>query len=143
MIYKMTTKKKRFFFFAAVMLAIVISVSQIFFSTIFETKEFPFRIISICVVWLATCASHFWVMKTITEKPKAFVRVFMLQTTIKLLLYMVYIMAYLMIYRQHGVPFTVHFLITYFVFVFFEVLSILKFVRNNTGHTSRNVKKSK
>ena len=139
----MTNDLQRFFLFAAVILAIVIAVSQILFFTVFETKEFPLRIIIICIVWVATCASHFWVMKTITKKPKAFVRVFMLQTTIKLVLYMVFIMVYLIIFRQYGVPFTVHFLITYLVFVFFEVLSILKFVRNNTGKTPENVKKLK
>ena len=122
----MTTEHKRFFLFATVILAIVIAVSQIFFSTIFETKDFPFRIISICIVWLATCGSHYWVTKTVTKNPKAFVRVFMLQTTIKLLLYMVFIMVYLLIYRQYGIPFTVHFLVTYIVFTVFEVISKLK-----------------
>jgi hypothetical protein len=66
----------------------------------------------------------------------------MLQITAKLLLYMTYIMIYLIIYRQHGIPFTVHFLVTYLVFAIFEVASILKFVKNNTGQTPGNVKKS-
>ena len=137
--FDMTNDQKRFFLIAVVMLAIVIAVSQLLFSTIFETKDFPLRIISICIVWLVTCASHIW----ITQKPKAFVRVFMLQTTIKLLLYMACILIYLLHYRQYGVSFTVHFLIAYFVFAFFEVLSILKFVKNNTGKMSGNVKNSK
>jgi hypothetical protein len=93
-------------------------------------------------VWLTTCASHFWVMKTVTEKPKAFVRVFMLQTTIKLLLYMTFILVYLLHYRQYGVSFTVHFLFVYLVFAFFEVLLILKFVRKNTGQVPGSIKKN-
>jgi len=124
----MTNEQKRFFLFATIILVIAIAISQIFFSTIFETKDFPLRIISVCIVWLVTCTSCFWVMKTVTEKPKAFVRVFMLQTTIKLLLYMVCILVYLLHYRQYGVPFTVHFLVTYLVFAFFEVVLMLKFV---------------
>ena len=137
----MTTDQKRFILFATVLLAIVIAVSHLLFSTIFETNNFPLRIISVCIVWLATCASCIWVMKTVTEKPKAFVRVFMLQTTVKLLLYMAYIMVYLVIFRQHGVPFTVHFLVAYFVFAILEVLTILKIVRKNTGQTPGNVKR--
>jgi len=121
----MTNGQKQFFLRATVLLAIVIAVSHLLFSTIFETNNFPLRIISVCIVWLATCASCIWVMKTVNEKPKAFVRVFMLQTTVKLLLYMVYIIVYLLIYRQHGVPFAVHFLVVYFVFTVLEVLSIL------------------
>jgi hypothetical protein len=138
----MTNDQKHFILFAAVIFVIVIAVSQIFFSTFFETKDFPLRIISVCIVWLATCASHFWVMKTIIEKPKAFVSVFTLQTTIKLLLYMAYIIVYLLIYRQHVIPFTVHFLIAYLVFTLFEVISILKFIRKNPGQMPGNVKKS-
>jgi Fe2+ transport system protein B len=138
----MTKDQKRFFHIATILLAIVLVVSQIIFSTIFETKDFPLRIISICIVWLATCASHYWVMKTVTEKPKAFSRVFMLQTTIKLMLYMACIVAYLLLYREHGVPFTVHFVSVYLVFAVFEVILIMKFVKNNTGPTSGNIKKS-
>jgi len=138
----MTKDLKRFFILATIILVLAIAISQIFFSTIFETFCFPGRIISIIFVWLVTCASHYWVMKTVVDKPKAFNWVFMLQTTIKLLLYIVCIVTYLFLYRPSGVPFTVHFLVVYLIFAFFEVVLILKFVSNNTGHTPGNVKKS-
>ena len=137
----MTKDLKHFLLLAAIILILAITVSQIFFSTIFETFCFPGRIISIIFVWLATCASHFWVMKTVTDKPKAFNRVFMLQTTIKLLLFLTFIAGYLMIYRQHGVSFTVHFFVVYLIFAIFDVSMILKFVREKTGQkTGRIVK---
>jgi hypothetical protein len=66
----------------------------------------------------------------------------MLQTAIKLLLYMVCIVGYLFFYRQYGLPFTVHFLAAYLIFAIFEVASILKFVKNNAGQASGSVKKS-
>ena len=43
------------------------------------------------------------------------------------------IVCYLMFYRQYAVAFTVHFMVAYLVFAIFEVISILKFVNNNTG----------
>jgi hypothetical protein len=138
----MGKKQKCFFLFAAIILAITIVVSQLLFSTVFETNSFPGRIISIVFVWLATCTSHYWVMKTVTDKPKAFSRVFMLQTVVKLLFYMACIVGYLVFYRQYGVSFTIHFLVTYLIFAIFEVASILKFVKNNTGQVPGNVKKS-
>ena len=136
----MTQDQKRFFLSATIILAFVIAVSQIFFSTILITKNFPLRIISIVFVWIATCSSHFWVMKTVTDKPKAFVRVFMLQTTVKLLLYMVFIACYLISYRQHGIPFTVHFFVVYLIFAIFDLSIILKFVRKNTGQVPGSIK---
>ncbi len=133
---------KQFFVNNLIILAVTIAVSQLLFSTVFETNRFPGRIISIGFVWLVTCVFHFWMMKTVKDKPKAFSRVFMLQTTIKLLLYMVCIVVYLILYRQYGVPFTVHFLVIYLIFAIFEVVSILKFVKNNTGQVPGSIKKS-
>jgi len=128
----MTKDQKRFFFFATILLAILIVVSQTIFS-IFETNNFSLRIISIVLVWMVTCLSHYWVMKTVTDNPRAFNRIFMLQTTLKLLLYMACIVGYLYFYRQHGVSFTVHFFVVYLIFSIFDVALILKFVRKNTG----------
>lgn len=136
----MTKELKRFFLSATIILVLAIAGSQIFFSTIFVTKYFPGRIISIVFVWGVTCASHYWVMKTVLNKPKAFIRVFTLQTTIRLLLYLTCIMIYIIIYRQHGVPFTIHFFVIYLIFAVFEVASILKFVKNHTGQTSGSIK---
>ena len=138
----MTKDQKRFFFSAIILLAVVIAVSQILFFTIFVTNCFPGRIISIVLVWIATCPSHYWVMKTVTDKPKAFVRIFMLQTTLKLLLYMVFIVGYLFFYRQHGVTFTVHFFVVYLIFAIFDVALILKFVSKNTGQVPGSIKKT-
>ena len=138
----MTKDLKRFFLTAAILLVIVLVVSQIIFSTFFETFCFPGRIISIIFVWLATCASHYWLMKTVTDYPKAFNRVFLMQTTIKLLLYIAYIAGYLILYRQHGVPFTVHFFVNYIIFAIFDVSLILKFVRENTGQVPGSIKKN-
>ena len=136
----MTPEQKRFFFSATILLGITVAISQLIFSTIFVTYFFPARIISIVLVWSATCAFHYWVMKTVTDKPKAFARVFMLQTVIKLMLYMMCIAGYLLAYRQYGVTFTVHFLVVYLIFSIFEVSSIFKFVKENSGQVSGKVK---
>jgi len=137
----MTKPLKRSLILATILLVVVLVVSQVFFSTIFETFSFPGRIISIIFVWLATCSSHLLVMKTVTDKPKAFNRVFMSQATMKLMLYMAFIVTYLLLYRQYGHPFTAHFFVVYLIFAIFDVTLILKFVRKNTGQAPGNVKK--
>ena len=129
----MTQDQKRFLFSATVLMAFAIAVSQILFLTVFVTKNFPARIISIVFVWLVTCLFHYWMMKSVTGKPGAFNRIFMLQTTLKLLLYSAYIAVYLFFYGQHGVPFTAHFFVVYIIFSIFDVALILKFVRKNIG----------
>ena len=133
---------KRFFLSAAILLIALIFVSQIFFLTIFETFDFPLRIISILFVCFATCTSHFWVMKTLTDQPKVFNMVFMLQTAIKLLLYLVFIAIYLKVLTEHGIPFTLHFFGVYLFFAIFELSTILKFIKKNSGQMSGNIEKS-
>jgi len=137
----MTKDQKYFFLSATVLLAILAVVSQTIFFTVFVTKDFPFRIISIVFVWMVTCLSHYRVMKTATDTPGAFNRIFMLQTTLKLLLYMACIAVYLFFFRQHGVPFTIHFFVVYIIFSIFDVALILKFVRKNTGQVPGSIKK--
>jgi len=134
----MTNKQKSFLFSATILMGITVAISQLIFSTVFVTFFFPLRITSICFVWVATCLFHYWVMKTVMDKPNAFARVFMMQTTIKLLLYMAYVAGYLYVFKQHGVPFTVHFLIVYFCFAIFEVAALSRFVKNS-GRVSESV----
>jgi hypothetical protein len=138
----MTKDLKQFFLLASIIVVVSLCASQIFFSTIFETFDFPLRITTVFFVCVATCASHLWVMKTVTDKPKAFNRVFMLQTTIKLFLYLIFIAVYLKFFREYGIPFTLHFLAVYLVLSIFEVSMILKFINEKSGRKSGNIEKS-
>jgi membrane protein YdbS with pleckstrin-like domain len=98
---------------------------------------------SIVYVWLVTCSFHYLLMKTITDKPKAFNRVFMLQTTVKLMLFVIYVAVCLfnMDAGQH-IAFVVHFFAVYLFFAVFDISLIMKFVRDNPGQPD-NVKKYK
>ena len=124
---------KRFFIRICVLFLIICVISQVLFSSIFETYIFPGRIICIGFIWMLTCVSYYWLMTTVHNKPKAFNRVFMVQTTVKLLLYLACLTIYLLIFRQYAIPFIVHFLVVYLVFAVFEVLSILKFIKNKSA----------
>jgi len=139
----MSKDYKRFILSASILLIATIIVSQIIFFTFFETFLFPARIISIVFVWIATCASCLWLITTVLDNPKAFNRVFMLQTSLKLLLYIVFIVIYLKIFKENYVPFTIHFFVVYLIFAIFEVSLILKFVKENSGRKSGKVNELK
>ena len=139
----MTVEQKRFFLVATIILVAVFFVSEAFFLTILKPFWFHSRIISIILVWIVTCASHFWLMKTVTDTPNAFNRVFMLQTTLKLFIYMVFVAICLKLFGQdgYGAPLVVHFFVVYIIFAIFEVSMILKFVRDKSGEKTGSVKK--
>ncbi len=136
----MRKESKQFFIVSLAVTVIAMVISWFLFSYVFETYDFPGRIISIVFIGSVTYFSHVWLMKTVTDRPKAFGRVFMIQTAGKLFLYMACILGYLVFCKQYAIPFTFQFLIVYLIFAIFEVTSILKFVKSNTGQTPGNTK---
>jgi len=82
-------------------------------------------------VWAVTCTFHYWLMKTVMGKPKAFNRVFMIQTTAKLLLYVTFVAITLTFNKNHVVEFVIHFFVVYIIFAIFEVSLILKYIKKS------------
>ncbi|MDR2036785.1 MAG: hypothetical protein LBQ60_02560 [Bacteroidales bacterium] len=138
----MEKELQRFFINMLVLLILIISVSQLLFSVFFETYDFPGRILCIGFIWLVTCVSYYWLMKTVVKHPKSFNRIFMLQTSLKLFLYLISIVVYLLLFKGYALQFVALFLVTYLIFAIFEVVSILKFVKKDTGTVSGGTKTS-
>ena len=141
----MTKHQKRFVILAVIMLIVALSTSQMLFLTIFSDFSCiaAISIISTVFVWVVTVSFHYWLMKTVTDKPKAFNTVFMLQTTVKLLLYVAYVTICLFAVNSQHVAFVIHFFVIYLFFAIFEVSLIMKFVRENSREQSGNVDKYK
>lgn len=139
----MTKDQKRFLRFAAITLIVAISVSQILFSTILKAFGFPAHTASIVFVWAVTFTFHYWLMKTVTDNPKAFVRVFMLQLFGKMALFATYaVVVAVIFYKQQILPFILHFFVVYLFFAIFDVSLILKFVKEKSEQTPDSVEKS-
>ena len=141
----MTKHQKRFVISAVIMLIVTLLTSQICFSTIFSdfSSVAGISIVSVVFVWVVTSSFHYWLMKTVTDKPKAFNRVFMLQATVKLLLFIAYVTICLFTIKSQHVAFVIHFFVIYLFFAIFEVSLIMKFVRENSREQSGNVDKYK
>ena len=129
----MTKEQKKFFIQATILMGALVAISQVIFFIFFETFCFLARIsaINVVFVWLVTCVCHHYLLKTVTEKPKIFNLIFLMQTAAKLLLYVTFLAVSLLIYqKQFAVYFVVHFFVVYLIFAIFEVSLILKFVNN-------------
>ena len=138
----MKKESKQFLIGITIVLAVAITISHVLFSYVFESGDFPGRIGSIFFVFLLTCATYYWLMKTVADKPKAFGKVFMMQTGGRLLLYITCILCYLVFYKQYAVSFVAHFFGVYFLFAICEVIFILRFVKNNSGQMLGDTKTS-
>jgi len=140
----MTIEQKRFLIYAAIALITVVAVSQMLFLTVLKAYCFPARIWSIAFVWLVICTFNYWLMKTVSEKPNAVIRVFMLQFFVKLVLFTAYVAVGAMFFyeKQYVVAFILHFFVVYLFFAIFDVSLILKFVKEKSGQMSGSIEKS-
>ncbi|HLO90353.1 MAG TPA: hypothetical protein VK172_04225 [Lentimicrobium sp.] len=81
----------------------------------------------------ATLTSFLYIQKKTSQSPKKFVNVYLANTTVKLLLYLVILMVYAMNYFHDAINFIVSFFIFYVVFTIFEVIHLLKANKNLSG----------
>jgi hypothetical protein len=121
------------FLIKSLIILVIIEAAWVLCSLVLKAYNFPGRIISILVVWAVTFGFHYWLLKAVDKNPKSFNWMYLLQTGIKLLLYIGCVVVYLLSFREFAIPFVVVFLVTYIVFAVFEVVSILKFIKNKAG----------
>jgi len=140
---RMTKEQKRFVIIAAIMVVAAVCVSQALFLTALKAYDFPARTLSIVFVWLVSCSFHYWLMKTVVDKPKSFIMIFFLQTAVKLMLYVAFLaICTIVFFREYAVQFILHFFVVYLFFAIFEVSLIMKFIKENSGQMSGSVDKS-
>lgn len=74
----------------------------------------------------ATIISFLFIQKKTVESPKKFVNVYLTNTTVKLLLYMVILMVYAMNYFTDAINFVISFFTLYVIYTIFEVIHLLR-----------------
>lgn len=62
-------------------------------------------------------------------RPQRFINMFMAATGIKLMLYLFFILAYVLLYTDYAIPFIVIFFTLYITYTFLEIVNLLKFLK--------------
>lgn len=110
------------FLFSLAVLGILL-LWQHFASARFQTSYF-------WIIWVffvgSTALIHSILTKTARQDPKKFVNYFMGITALKLFAYLTIIMLFGLLNRDHAVGFIICFLISYFLYTIFEVVSLMK-----------------
>jgi F0F1-type ATP synthase assembly protein I len=75
---------------------------------------------------LATLTVYYFMLKATEKRPAKFVNIFMLTTTLKLLIYLAVMLVYALINREDARPFIITFFILYLIYTIVEVVSLLK-----------------
>ncbi len=84
----------------------------------------------ILLFFLVTVLFHYVMTKNKDARPQVLIRNYMSGTVLRLFLYIVILVLYRFIDKPTMVPFAVAFILHYFFFMAFEVISLLKQFRN-------------
>jgi len=128
-----STEKSNFLKNVLVFCLALTIVSTLLFTTILKgyyLKLFP---VQFAVIALVTILSHIRLMNAIRLNVRRFNTTFLALMSIKLLLYLIFILICLLIDRSEAINFVVTFLVLYVCFTIFEVNKISKFLRKSTN----------
>ncbi len=76
--------------------------------------------------FLATIITHRILMKTNKQSPQNFIRAYLGTTALRLFLNLMIIIAFMLINRAGATAFTLSFLVFYFLYLIFEIISLQK-----------------
>ncbi len=128
----MINKEKLFFLKKALLFCLVlIGLSLILYDTVlkdFYMKVYPLQF---AVVSLVTVFSHLKLMNSFQLNTRRFNTTFLSVMSIKLLIYIVFLLICLLIDRTKAVNFVITFLVLYMCFTIFEVIEISNYLKKN------------
>ncbi|OYT17382.1 MAG: hypothetical protein B7C24_02770 [Bacteroidetes bacterium 4572_77] len=122
------------FFIKITIFTLVVSSFQFllysFYSAKYYTTAWPFLIMFFFVF---TAFMHYRLLKATQGRPQKFIFSFMMFTTVKILLYLGLILIYVLLNRADAAAFILAFLLNYFLFTIFEIISVLKFLKTENS----------
>ena len=120
---------KRFFIKILKFTIILLIIAVILYLTLlrqFYVKSFPVQIL---LIGLLTTFSHIRLIKARQQNIRRFTTVFMLSVTLKILIYLSFLLICLLIDRSDALAFVLTFFILYLCYSVFEVQQTLKFFK--------------
>ena len=108
---------------------IIYLVATILFSTILKQVYFEVFPVQLLLIAIVTSVGHLWILKAAEQNTVRFTTAFMGSATLKLMIYLFFILIYLWIDRSHVVPFVLTFIILYIMYTIFEVVEVLRVIK--------------
>jgi hypothetical protein len=105
------------------------AIAAILFLTVMKKWYFPAFPIQLLLIAIVTGISHIWLLKYSEQNMRKFTTVFMALVSIRLLIYLSYLLVNLWIDRSNVIVFLLTFFLLYVCFTIFEVKHILFFLK--------------
>jgi hypothetical protein len=125
-------KSLRKFIFVLLLLTLIITaIGYALFLFIIPRYYFPYFPAIPVFLLLVTLLVHNYLIRTSEKDPRKFTARYLGAMGLKMFIYLVFLMVFLFLDTAHAVPFLVSFLVTYATFTFYEVISILNFLKKD------------
>ncbi|HWR99388.1 MAG TPA: hypothetical protein VN249_02175 [Prolixibacteraceae bacterium] len=128
----MIISERRYFLKKALLLClVVIGLSLLLYDSVlkgFYLKLYPLQV---AVVSIVTVISHLRLMTAVEQNARKFSTTFLSVMSVKLFIYLVFILVCLLLDRSNAVNFVLTFLALYVIFTIFEVTEISNFLKKN------------
>lgn len=111
---------------------LVFIITSALFSTVLKIWYFAAYPYQILLIALVTTIGHIWILKAAGQNTRKFTTSFMASVTLKLMVYLTFMLIYLMIDRSQVIPFVLTFIILYISFTIFEVIQVLNYIKKHS-----------
>jgi len=125
----MSETSRKFMIKIGLFTLVVLAITSILFSTVlklFYVASYPYQVLLIATV---TTIGHLWIIRASEQNTIRFTTAFMGSATLKLLVYLFFMLIYLWLDHSNVVPFVLTFMTLYLVYTIFEVTEVLRFIK--------------
>jgi len=126
----MTSDSRQFLVKITILSIFVFAIAMASFSTFLKPWHFAAYPIQILVIALVTTIGHLWIVKAAGQNTRRFTTAFMASVTLKLMVYLTFLLVWLLLDHSQVIPFVFTFISFYIIFTIFEVLQVLNIIKN-------------
>ncbi len=127
----MTAVSRQFLLKIIILSFLLLAISVALFSTVLKAWQFAAYPYQILLIALVTTTGHLWIVKAAGENTRKFTTAFMASVTLKLMVYLTFMLAYLLYDHSQVIPFVLTFIALYIVYTIFEVIEVLNIIKIN------------
>lgn len=110
----------------AILTLTIIIVGFLLFSTVLKSYYLPVYFIILALVSVLSLVFYQRLHRIENAKSSTFISGFMLISGIKIMIYLIFIVTYVFLYKENAVKFLIVFFILYIIYTFFDIYILLK-----------------
>lgn len=126
----MTGIPKYFLLKISLLSFIILALATALFSTVLKSLHFTAYPYQVLLIALVTTIGHLWIVKAAGQNTMKFTTAFMASVTLKLMVYLTFMLVYLLYDHSQVIPFVLSFMALYITFTIFEVVQVLNIIKN-------------